>query len=122
MTQTFSLRELDVLNILLNSGKPMTSTDITLCERSLTQSTVLLVLRKLLQDGHVEVVGVTHSGKVLSRTYVATELARKNIVQYFAELYKPFVSTVGISQLNMAIVSLFDEDTKEMLLSEIRKL
>ncbi len=124
-TKTFCERELDILNVLLNSGEPMTSTDIANTKRGndyLTQSTVITVLRKLLKEGYIEVTGVTHSGNVLSRTYVATESAREDIIQYIAETYKPFVPILGISRLNEAIVSLFDEDTKEKLLAEIKKL
>lgn len=67
-------RELDVLNILWKSEEAMTSTDIVNEMRGLTQSTVIAVLRKLLKDDLVEVCGVTHSGKVLSRTYRPTEM------------------------------------------------
>ena len=69
-------RELDVLNILWKSEEPMTSTEIVNEMRGLTQSTVIAVLRKLLKDNLVEVCGVTHSGKVLSRTYRPTEASR----------------------------------------------
>ena len=62
-------RELDILNILWNSGVPMTSSDIVNAGRGLSQSTVQAVLRKLLNANLVKVSGITHSGNVLSRQY-----------------------------------------------------
>lgn len=125
MKHTFNPRELDVLKILLNSSEPMTGTDIVNAKCGndyLTQSTVTAVLRKLLNAEYIEVAGVTHSGKVLSRTYVVTDVARTAIVEYIAEMYRPFVPILGIYSLNMAILSSFDEDTKKNLLMEIKKL
>ena len=52
-------RELDILNILWNSGVPMTSSDIVNAGRGLSQSTVQAVLRKLLNANLVKVSGIT---------------------------------------------------------------
>ena len=78
-------RELDVLNILWKSDQPMMATDIVNAGEGLTQSTVTAVLRKLLRANLVEVAGVTHSGKVLSRTYRPTEASREAILQNFSD-------------------------------------
>lgn len=78
-------RELEVLNIICASKEPVTSTDIVNCKRDLTQSTVIAVLRRLLAMGAVEVAGVTHSGKVLSRTYVPGPKAKDVIREYYTE-------------------------------------
>ena len=59
-------RELDILNILWNSGVPMTSSDIVNAGRGLSQSTVQAVLRKLLNAKLVKVRGMNHRGNVLS--------------------------------------------------------
>lgn len=88
-------RELDVLNILWeNHETPMTSSDIMYKMRGLTQSTVISVLRKLLKDNLVEVCGVTHSGKVLSRTYRPTEESKTELLNSFLELYGSFVAVI----------------------------
>ena len=87
-------REYDVLNILWKSGQPMTSTDIVNEVRDLTQSTVIAVLRKLLKDNLVEVCGVTHSGKVLSRTYRPTEESKDVLLNSFLDLYGSFVNVI----------------------------
>ncbi len=97
-------RELDVLKILWEHDEPMMATDIVNAwGKELTQSTVTAVLRNLLRAGLVEVAGVTHSGKVLSRTYVATPAARKAALEYFAEIYRQFQSIVTPEELLEAI-------------------
>ena len=92
-------RELDVLDILWKQGEPMTATDITFAGKGLTQSTVTAVLRKLLQMKYVEVVGVTHSGKVLSRTYRPTEAAREAIIDYMLDETRQFSNIVTLDEL-----------------------
>ena len=72
-------RELDILNILWNSGVPMTSSDIVNAGNGLSQSTVQAVLRKLLNANLVKVSGITHSGNVLSRQY-EPEASSKDII------------------------------------------
>lgn len=113
-------RELDVLNILWKSGQPMTSTDIVNEMKGLTQSTVIAVLRKLLKDNLVEVCGVTHSGKVLSRTYRPTEESREVIMNNFATDYANFKNVISQSDICAAILHV--EDTPEKLKAEIKKL
>lgn len=119
MTQ-MNPRELDVLNILWKTEEPMTSTDIVNEQRGLTQSTVIAVLRKLLKDGLVEVSGVTHSGKVLSRTYRPTEESRDLILQNFQNDYRNFSNVIPKSSLCAAILEVDDNPTKAK--EEIKKL
>lgn len=97
-------RELDVLNILWKSEEPMMATDIVNAGEGLTQSTVTAVLRKLLHAKLVEVVGVTHSGKVLSRTYRPTEASRDVILQDFADNYSCFQDVIPKSSLFAALL------------------
>lgn len=97
-------RELDVLNILWKSEEPMMATDIVNAGDGLTQSTVTAVLRKLLHAKLVEVAGVTHSGKVLSRTYRPTEASRDVIMQDFANNYTCFQDIISKSSLFAALL------------------
>ena len=113
-------RELDVLNILWKSEEPMTSTDIVNEMRGLTQSTVIAVLRKLLKDNLVEVCGVTHSGKVLSRTYRPTEASREVILNNFATDYANFRNVVSKSDICAAILHV--EQSPEKMKVELEKL
>lgn len=97
-------RELDVLNILWKSGQPMMATDIVNAGEGLTQSTVTAVLRKLLHAKLVEVDGVTHSGKVLSRTYRPTEASRDAILQNFSDTYNCFQDIISKGTLVSALL------------------
>ena len=100
---TLNKRELDVLNILFASESEMTSTDICNVQRDLTQSTVIAVLRKLLIDGLVEVAGVTHSGKVLSRTYRPTPEAKAAVIRYFCQEIENAGAIFTIDELRDAV-------------------
>ncbi len=113
-------RELDVLNILWKSDEPMMATDIVNAMSGLTQSTVTAVLRKLLKDNLVEVVGITHSGRVLSRTYRPTEQSRDVILQDFTSCYNSFCDVINESSLCAAILT--TNKTPEKAKSEIAKL
>ena len=107
-------RELDVLKILWEYDEPMMATDIVNAGgKDLTQSTVTAVLRKLLRAGLVEVAGVTHSGKVLSRTYITTPAARQAALDYFTEIYRQFQSIVTPDELLIAITSNKTGDDKK---------
>lgn len=92
-------RELDVLEVLWNTNTEMTATDIVNTRKGLTQSTVIAVLRKLTSDGLVDVAGVTHSGKVLSRTYRPTEKSKEAILNEFVSLYNMFRNVVSVEEL-----------------------
>ena len=96
-------RELDVLNILWQNTEPMMATDIVNAGEGLTQSTVTAVLRKMLNAKLVEVVGITHSGKVLSRTYRPTEKAKEVILQNFIDSYKSFSAVISVDELISAL-------------------
>ena len=104
-------RELDVLNILWKSDEPLMATDIVNAGEGLTQSTVTAVLRKLLREKMIEVVGVTHSGRVLSRTYRPTEESRERILQNFTDSYSCFCDVIAESTMCAAILK-SGNDTK----------
>lgn len=87
-------RELEVLKILLESERALTSTEIVNSGEELTQSTVQAVLRKLLAAELVEVQGVTHSGNVLSRTFGATKKSKEVLSQKFLDDLKNFHSII----------------------------
>lgn len=113
-------RELDVLNILWKTNKEMTSTDIVNEQKGLTQSTVIAVLRRLTKEHLIEVVGVTHSGKVLSRTYRPTEKSKEVIMRNFTEDYANFKNVISKSDLCAAILGI--EQSSEQMKAEIAKL
>ena len=65
-------REVDIMNILWTSGKPLIASEIADCRPDLTINTVQAVLRKLLKYQLVEVADIVYSGTVLSRSYRPT--------------------------------------------------
>lgn len=113
-------RELDVLNILWKSEQPLMATDIVNAGDGLTQSTVTAVLRKLLRAKLVEVAGITHSGKVLSRTYSPTEASREAILQDFTDNYNSFSDVVSKSSLFAALLK--TNDNAEQVKNDISEL
>lgn len=93
-----NMRELQVLNILFSTNEPMSATDITM-HQGLTQSTVTAVVRKMLNEGYVEVTGYGRSGKVLSRMYKPTSKAKDAVKEYFGSLYKTCEAIVSLDEL-----------------------
>lgn len=110
-------RELDVLNILWKSEGPLMATDIVNAGEGLTQSTVTAVLRKLLHANLVEVVGVTHSGKVLSRTYRPTAESKTAILDSFTENYNYFKNVIDKVSLFSALLK--SDSSKEEMKKDI---
>lgn len=96
------------------------ATDIVNARIGLTQSTVTAVLRKLLKDNLVEVAGITHSGRVLSRTYRPTEASRDLILQDFTQSYSNFSDVISASTLCAAILT--NNQTPQKARAEIEKL
>lgn len=116
-------RELEVLKILHESSRALTSTEIVNAGVGLTQSTVQAVLRKLLAAEMVDVQGVTHSGNVLSRTFGATEKSKEILTQKFLNDYRCFRTIISKKE---AVAGMFemDEDnsTRSQDIKEIEQL
>lgn len=106
-------RELDVLNILWSKEEPMMATDIVNHGKGLTQSTVTAVLRKLLHDKMVEVVGVTHSGKVLSRTYRPTPKSKTVLLEDIVGTYMRFDKVIPLDELQKALAKAVELKKKQ---------
>ncbi len=122
-------RELEVLKILHESDRALTSTEIVNSGAGLTQSTVQAVLRKLLANELVEVQGVTHSGNVLSRTFGPTAKSKDVLTDKFLQDYKSFRAIIGMPT---ALAGMFNisatesernQDIKDLekLLSDLKK-
>ena len=114
-------RDLDVLSILWSAEKSLTATEIVERKKGLTQSTVTAVLRKLLKDNLVEVDGVTHSGKVLSRKYKPSDKSLQAVTDYFKSMYSRFSDVVSMSDMCRYIFRM-DDDNAEVNKKEIAQL
>lgn len=97
-----SERDMDVLNILWGHEEPMQAMDIAYAGEGLNQSTVTAVLRKLLAEDMVEVAGITHSGKVLSRVYRPTAASKEAVIDYMMEKLKRCENVVTLDDLGQA--------------------
>ena len=116
-------RELDILNILWNSGVPMTSSDIVNAGNGLSQSTVQAVLRKLLNANLVKVSGITHSGNVLSRQYEPEASSKDIILHQFLEDYRNFSNIISKEELLTSIVTLSDDtETRKSEIKELKRV
>lgn len=105
-------RELEILNILWNSEEALTSSDIVAEGNRLSQSTVQAVLRKLLNEGLVQVEGVTHSGNVLSRTYKPTEASREAIKEQYVNNYFSIQNIVSKQSVFAALLQMEPDSEK----------
>lgn len=122
-------RELEVLKILHESDRALTSTEIVNSGNELTQSTVQAVLRKLLAAELVEVQGVTHSGNVLSRTFGPTEKSKQVLTEKFLNDYKSFRTIISKRAAVAGMFEMDEDDSRraedirelEKLLDDIRK-
>lgn len=99
-------RKLEVLSIMWKSDKPMTAREIADARNGITQSTVNSVLKKLLDAELVEVVGTTHSGNAISRTYRPSEKAKQYIMSYIIGLYSMFKDVINPEEMYAAIKEL----------------
>lgn len=105
-------RELEVLKILHESERALTSTEIVNSGNELTQSTVQAVLRKMLAAELVEVQGVTHSGNVLSRTFGPTAKSKEVLIGKFLEDIRSFHSIIDKVDMLAGMMEL-EEDGPE---------
>lgn len=69
MMNKLSRREMDIMNILWNAGKPLTASGIAQHEEGLSINTVQVVLKNLLKKSFIRVADIVYSGTVLSRAY-----------------------------------------------------
>lgn len=97
-------RELEVMAILGEAGRPLISTEIVKTGKGLTQSTVQAVLRKLMNNDMVEVQGVTHSGNVLSRQFALTQKGKSELLNDFIRHYNQIRSIVSKQEILDAII------------------
>lgn len=74
-------RDLDVLDVLWDSEKPMTASEIVAANPTLKKNTVQPTLRKLLKNELIQVADIVYSGTVLSRSYIPS-MSRKEFSLY----------------------------------------
>lgn len=98
--QKLTNRELDILNILWASEKPLTASEIsTVSEGVLTINVVQAMLRKLLKQNLIEVADIVYSGTVLCRNYKPTNASKEQIIAQFSDEFRRFQKEFSLSSL-----------------------
>lgn len=97
-------REMDILDVLWSTGKPMVASEIAKTDSSLSIHTVQAVLRDLLKKKYIEIDDIVYSGTVLSRSYRPTPLAKEQTTQNFASQFKELTKNISPSTLFSALL------------------
>lgn len=112
-------REVDIMNILWTSGKPLIASEIADCRPDLTINTVQAVLRKLL----VEVADIVYSGTVLSRSYRPTITSEEFAVHEVTSDYLAFEKTLSKPLLVSALLDTEEDPVKAReTIDELQKM
>ena len=109
-------REVDIMNILWTSGKPLIASEIADCRPDLTINTVQAVLRKLLKYQLVEVADIVYSGTVLSRSYRPTITSEEFAVHEMTSDYLAFEKTLSKPLLVSALLDTEEDPVKAVKL------
>ena len=67
--QKITNRELEILQLLWHTDRPLIASEIAALKPDLTINTVQAVLRNLLKYKYIEVAEIVYSGTVLTRSY-----------------------------------------------------
>jgi len=114
-----SKRELDVMNVLWEAGRPMIASDIPGVQPSLSINTVQSVLKKLLMRNFIEVDKIVHSGTVLTRSYRPIISSEEYAVKFVTKEIYPFDKFLSRASLFNA---LFDSaENSEELIGELEE-
>ena len=107
-------REIQILNTLFTSDRPMTVQDIIMENPGLSQSTVHTILRKLCKNGLVEVVEMVYSGNVLARAVKGTEKAKQEVLLYMVDEYQKISGILSIAEVVDAMLAAESDDQKRI--------
>ena len=116
--QKITNRELEILQLLWHTDRPLIASEIAALKPDLTINTVQAVLRNLLKYKYIEVAEIVYSGTVLTRSYrpVITE-------QDFGvcQIINDFHSFEGLSVPHL-VAGLLNEPSTEEDISELEAM
>jgi predicted transcriptional regulator len=92
-------RDLDILNILWDTGKPMIASEIASSDETLTMNTVQAVLRKLLKKKLIKIDDIVYSGTVLCRRYRPTISSDEFTISQLTSEYRQMNKNVSTAAL-----------------------
>ncbi len=116
-------KEMDILNVLWTSEKPLTASEITKFDESLSANTVQANLRKLQSKEFIEVADIVYSGTVLCRRYKPTISKNDFVVKTLNSYFDDNDSNISISAIVSALLKTkhVDEDTLDELQNMLDK-
>ena len=116
-------REVDIMNILWASEKPLIASEIADSRPDLTVNTVQAVLRKLLKYQLVEVADIVYSGTVLSRSYRPTITSEEFALHEVTSDYLAFQKTLSKPLLVSALLDTEKDPVKAReTIDELQKM
>lgn len=116
-------RDLDILNILWDSSKPMTASQIVQKNDDLTMNTVQAVLRKLLKENLIEVAEIVYSGTVLSRSYKTVVSPGEFAISQLTSEFYAYGDRITLPALVEALLdSEPSSEKKTELISQLKKM
>lgn len=113
-------REMDIMNILWNSQKPLIASEIAEYRSDLTINTVQAVIRKLLKYQLIEVADIVYSGTVLSRSYKPSISSEEYAVHEVTSDYLAFQKYLSKPKLVSALLD--TEESTDKALTTIEEL
>lgn len=105
-------KQLDVMQILWDSDKPLVASDIVKMNDDFNANTVQSVIRTLLGKKYIEVAEIVYSGTVLSRSYTP-------IVSKDEYIKSTFFSNNSVPSL---VFNLIESESDLSVLDEMQKL
>lgn len=116
-------REVDIMNILWASEKPLIASEIADSRPDLTVNTVQAVLRKLLKYQLIEVANIVYSGTVLSRSYRPTITSEEFALHEVTSDYLAFQKTLSKPLLVSALLDTEKDPVKTReTIDELQKM
>ena len=116
-------REVDMMNILWASEKPLIASEIADSRPDLTVNTVQAVLRKLLKYQLIEVADIVYSGTVLSRSYRPTITSEEFALHEVTSDYLAFQKTLSKPLLVSALLDTEKDPVKAReTIDELQKM
>ena len=110
-----SQRQLEIMQILWNSRKPMTASEILAQDDNLNINTVRVSLRSLEKKGYIKVGDIVHSGTVLARSYVPVVPIEK----YVQEACNDLNGVLGSREVLASLIEKIDDISE---LEELEKM
>lgn len=113
-------RDLAILNILWDTGVPMTAVEIAEVRDDFSVNVVQPPLRKLLKENLIEVSDIIYSGKVLTRRFRPTMTREEFAASQVTEELQQTKADFSAPSFVMAILKSEKDDKKK--LQEIQEL